>query len=478
MSSVSSSWTEQVYVIVPSALYLYGVSRPFPFVTLNPTYLPMPVASSLRVDRNLFFATPNDRLSHCIAGYLWWWGLCLFLLFLAALPNSAAAQSVFADEGGFRIADDDGDYQLRIGGDLHSDARMLLNEAPETTSSFFIRRARVLLRGTIQRRFSVQFKSNFGRGQATVQDAFIDFRFTSGLSLRTGRFKTPLGLEFLQSPNAIMHVERGYPTAFVANRDVGIQLYGRTLGQRLQYNIGVFNGAPDGTNLDRDDSAPKEVVARAFIEPWRNDRDASDWLRGFGAGLGSSFGTERSADETSGLSPYRTPHRSPLFSYLEAVEADGQRLRLVPQAYYYAGPFGVIGEYAHSQHEVRQGDDTETLAHSAWQIGGSWVLTGEAASYDGVRPENSYDPEAGTWGAFELSAKVQRFQFDEDAFPQYANPDAQVEHGASLAGGLAWYPVRNVRFMTTAERTTFGGTDAADERDAEHTITLRVQLAF
>jgi len=400
------------------------------------------------------------------------------MLCLTGLSHSAMAQSIFADAGGFRIADDDGDYQLRIGGDLHSDARMLLGEAPGTTSSFFIRRARVLLRGTIQRRFSIQFMSNFGRGQAAVQDAFIDFRFGSGLSLRTGRFKTPLGLEFLQSPNAIMHVERGYPTAFVANRDVGLQLYGRTLEQRLTYSVGVFNGAPDGTNLDDDASAPKDVVARAFMEPWRSNRDASEWLRGLGVGLGASFGTERSAGSTSGLSIYRTPHRSPLFAYRNNVEADGQRLRLVPQAYYYAGPFGFIGEYARSQQEVQQGDNTETLAHNAWQVGGSWVITGESASYSGVSPENSYDPEAGTWGAFQLSAKVQRFQFDEDAFPQYANPDDQVENGTSLAAGLAWYPIRNVRFMTTAERTTFGGTDAADNRDAEHTLSFRVQLSY
>lgn len=403
--------------------------------------------------------------------------LSLLLSLLLSVP-AAHAQSVFADAGGFRIADDNGDYQLRIGGDLHSDARMLLNEAPETTSAFFIRRARVLLRGTIQRRFSVQFKSNFGRGQATVQDAFIDFRFTSGLSLRTGRFKTPLGLEFLQSPNAIMHTERGYPTALVANRDVGIQLYGRTLGQRLQYSVGVFNGAPDGESLSDDTTAPKDFMARLFIEPWRNNRDASNWLRGLGAGLGVSVGTERSANGSSGLASYRTLHRSTLFSYRGGVEADGRRMRLVPQAYYYAGPFGVIGEYARSQHDVQRGDNTETLTHSAWQIGGSWVLTGEAASYDGVRPENSYDPEAGTWGAFELSTKVQRFQFDEKAFPQYADPSAQVENGTSLAAGLSWYPIRNVRFMTVAERTTFSGTEAANARDPEHTLTMRVQLSY
>ncbi|PEN05644.1 porin [Longimonas halophila] len=403
--------------------------------------------------------------------------LGLLLSLLLGAP-AAHAQSVFADAGGFRIADDDGDYQLRIGGDLQTDARMLLGDTPGTSSSFFLRRARVRLSATLQRRFSIRFMSDFGRGQATIQDAYIDFRFGSGLSLRAGRFSTPLGLEFLQSSNATMHVERGYPTAFVSNRDVGFQLYGRTLGQRLQYSVGVFNGAPDGTSLDGDATPPKDLIARAFIEPWRNNRDASDWLRGLGAGLGVSVGTERSANGSSGLASYRTLHRSALFSYRGGVEADGRRMRLVPQAYYYAGPFGVIGEYALSQHDVQRGDNTETLAHRAWQIGGSWVLTGESASYGGVSPENSYDPEAGTWGAFELSAKVQRFQFDEDAFPQYADPEAQVENGTSLAAGLSWYPVRNVRFMTVAERTTFGGTEAANARDAEHTLTMRVQLSY
>ena len=431
------------------------------------------IPQSMRVNGTFIYARSASFLSALRPALA---ALVTLVCLLLGAPQ-VTAQAVFADAGGFRIADDSGNYQLRIGGDLHSDARMLLGETPGATSSFFVRRARVLLRGTVQRRFSVQFKSNFGRGQAAVQDAFVDFRLTSGLSLRTGRFKAPLGLEFLQSPNAIVHVERGYPTAFVANRDVGVQVYGRTLDQRLQYNVGLFNGVPDGTSLDIDTGAPKDLIARLFVEPWRNDR-TSRWLQGIGVGIGTSTGVERGSGGTSGLSTYRTLHGSPLFAYRDDVEADGERFRIVPQAYYYAGPLGLIAEYARSQHRVQRGDNSEELDHSAWQLGASWVLTGEDASHDGVSPASTYNPEAGTWGAFEVSAKAQRFQFDENAFPRYANPDAEVEHGVSIAAGLTWYPVRNIRFMTTAERTTFGGTNAAKARDAEHTVTMRVQVAY
>jgi phosphate-selective porin OprO/OprP len=400
------------------------------------------------------------------------------LVYVLMGPPTATAQSIFADAGGFRIADDEGNYQLRIGGDLQTDARTLLRETPGSTSAFFLRRARVRLSATVQRRFSIRFMSNFGRGRAAIQDAYLDFRFGSGLSLRAGRFSTPLGLEVLQSANSTMQVERGYPSEFVANRDVGFQLHGRTLGRRLEYSVGVFNGALDGANADGDDTAPKDFMVRLFIEPWRNDRDASEWLRGLGIGFGTSTGIERGTSSTSGLASYRTLHGSPLFTYRTGVEADGQRFRIVPQAYYYVGPFGLIAEYARSQHSVQQGNNEESLGHVAWQVGGSWVITGESASYSGVTPANSYDPANGAWGAFEVSTKVQRFQFDENAFPQYANPDTQIENGTALAIGLSWYPVQNVRFMTTAERTTFGGTDAANARDDEYAATVRMQLAF
>lgn len=432
------------------------------------------IDSASRLVSNWHRRIPLSSAPAVLAGLL----LTGLLVLGVLLPSAASAQSVFADAGGFRLADDDGDYQLRIGGDLQTDARTLLGETPGTASSFFLRRARVRLNATVQRRFSVRFMSNFGRGRAAVQDAYLDVRFGSGLSLRAGRFSTPLGLEFLQSANTTMHVERGYPTEFVANRDVGFQLHGRTLDRRLQYSIGIFNGTRDGSSADGDDTAPKDVVARLFIEPWRNVRDASSWLRGLGLGFGTSTGVERGTGTASGLAAYRTLHGSPLFSYRGGVEADGERFRIVPQAYYYAGPLGLIAEFARSQHSVQRGDTEESLGHTAWQVGGSWVLTGESASYNGVTPANRYDPANGTWGAFEVSAKVQRFQFDANAFPRYANPNTQVESGTALAAGLSWYPAQNVRFMTVAERTTFGGTPAADARDAEHTLTVRMQLSY
>lgn len=400
-------------------------------------------------------------------------GVLVSVLLMLGAPLATHAQSVFADSGGFRIGSEDGSYQLRIGGDAHADTRILLTEAPGTTTSFYMRRARVRLRATVQRRFSVQFMSNFGRGRAGLQDAFIDFRFGPNIALRAGKFKTPVGLEFLQSPNTMMHIERGYPTAFVPNRDIGFQLHGTTLSQRLEYAIGVFNGAPDGVSLDGDEGPAKDIIGRAFVEPWRGASDAPAHLNGLGVGIAATYGIERDR-----LPTYRTLHQSPLFSYRTAVRADGPRLRLVPQFYYHAGSLGLLGEYALSSQAVESSGTTETLRHHAWQVGASYLLTGESATYGSVAPRNAYDPEQSSWGAFEVSAKVQRFSFDDDAFPTFATPDSQVQHGTAVAAGITWYPVRNIRFMVVGERTMFGGNEAGEMRSAEHTIGTRVQVAY
>ena len=414
----------------------------------------------------------HDSLSALL---LWFWTLIGVVgVGGAATPYSGQAQSVTADSGGFRILSDDGAYQLRIGGDVHADSRFQLNDVPGASNEFLTRRARIRLRGIVENRFGVQLMTDFGRGRTTLQDAFIDFRFASSLSLRAGSFKTPMGLEFLQSPNALIQLERGYPTSFIPNRDVGIQVDGSFWERRAEYAIGVFNGAPDGTSVQRDVSNAKDVVGRVFVTPWQRDQDSV--LQGLGVGIAASYGNE--FEDGRPLPTYTTRIGSPLFAYRGNARPDGQRTRLMPQFSYYAGSFGVIGELAWSRHAVTDGDEKEALAHYAWQIGATWFATGEQASFGTTGPAAAYDPDEGTWGAFEISAKMQRVSFSDDAFPAFANPNEAIGNSTIGALGLNWYPVRNVRLMVVVEHTRFGGTEGADARNAETTLGTRFQIAY
>ena len=62
------------------------------------------------------------------------------------------------------------------------------------------------------------------------------------------------------------------------------------------------------------------------------------------------------------------------------------------------------------------------LKNDAWQIAASWLLTGEDASYQGVKPNRPFSAGAdGGWGAVELLARYQENNIDKDAFTNFVD---------------------------------------------------------
>ena len=171
------------------------------------------------------------------------------------------------------------------------------------------------------------------------------------------------------------------------------------------------------------------------------------------------------------------------------VVANGRHWRLAPQAYYYWGPLGLLGEYVLSNQRVSRTVvaplTTQNLEHKAWQITGSWVLTGEDASYTGVTPFHPFDPSTGGWGAWQLVGRYGSLDIDDKAFPNFANPATSATKATAWSAGLNWYLNRNVRVSASFSRTTFAGAGAASatapgnvSRQPENVLFTRVQLAF
>ena len=69
--------------------------------------------------------------------------------------------------------------------------------------------------------------------------------------------------------------------------------------------------------------------------------------------------------------------------------ANGNRYLISPQAYYYVGPFGLLGEYVQTAQDVKNGNTFGEISTSAWQVAASYVITGEKASYKSVTPRKS-----------------------------------------------------------------------------------------
>src|SRR5262249_15133439 len=150
-------------------------------------------------------------------------------------------------------------------------------------------------------------------GTTVLQDAYLDLKFNPAFKLRTGKFKSPLGLERLASALDIPMVERAYPTSIVANRDVGILLFGDVAKATVNYTVGVVNGVIDGSSLDIDDRDGKDVVGRVFVQPFTNSKN--DGLKQLGFGIAASDGTQRGTIATPSLPTFRTSGQQIFFRY-------------------------------------------------------------------------------------------------------------------------------------------------------------------
>jgi len=393
-------------------------------------------------------------------------------------------------EKGFTLSSADTNYSISLKGLLQVDSRTFFGDAGTAgNDGFLLRRARPILQGTVFRDVDFLFVPEFGgTGTPQIFDAYLNYRYSSALQLRAGKFKSPVGLEQLQSDKDTFFTERALPTGLVPNRDLGFQLHGEILAGAVSYAVGIFNGVGDGrnsNNADFDDN--KEFAGRLFAHPFKNSSSAA--LRGLGIGLGSSYSDSQGTNSLGLANGYTTPAQQTFFAFRSGAVASGNHWRLAPQAYYYYGPFGFLAEYTISHQDaaiVRSGVNYHAdLDNRAWQVAGSWVLTGEDASFNGVTPRRAFDPRNGAWGAFQVVARYSQLSLDESAFPNFADPTVSAHEAQEWAVGLNWYLNRNLRVNTSFSHVNFvggGGAGASAPatvtRKDENTLFTRVQLSF
>ena len=404
---------------------------------------------------------------------------------LAADSGAAAAKDKITatanPKDGFSIKSADGKYAVRLKGLLQTDGRFFLSDdAIPTTNTFFLRRARPILEATVGKYLEFRVQPDFGQGTTVLFDAYSDVKISPGFAIRVGKFKPPVGLERLQSAGDIVFAERALPTNLVPNRDVGLQISGDVSNGVFAWQAGIFNGVPDLGNGDGDVSDAKDVAGRVFVQPFKLGR-----LAGLGVGVAGSTGLERGTAAAPALASYRTPGQQTFFRYASStttptnnVYANGRRSRVAPQAYFYAGPLGLLGEYTLSWQEVTRGTTTAKLKHTAWQTTGSVFLTGEKNSFKSASPKKPFDPKAGTFGALELAARYSELSLDDATFPTFATLATSPSKAKAWAVGLNWYLARAVKVAIDYEHTTFIGGAATGDREAENAVITRVQHSF
>jgi len=408
-----------------------------------------------------------------------------------AAAAAKTAPKITIGENGFTLASVDAANSIRLRGLVQFDSRLFFGDGGGVVNnSFVLRRARFITEGTFAKNFSFQLVPEFGGGSATgasavsILDANLGVAVSPALQFKFGKFKSPVGLELLQSDSWSFFAERSLVTNLVPNRDLGAQASGDLLGRTLNYTVGLFGGVPDAANSNNADfDNDKDAVARVIASPFRDS--AGSALQGLSFGVAGSLGREKTASgRTAG---YKTDGQQTFFSYLASTISDGQSWRVSPQFDYRNGSFGALGEYVVSTVNVRPsatGAKTE-LQNKAWQLAAGYVLTGENSSYAGVVPRANFDYAAGTWGAFEVVARYSNLRIDDAAFPLFASVAANAQEASAAGIGLNWYLSKAVRFTFDYFQTKFGFAAAAPAvsstqilRQNEQAFISRFQVSF
>ena len=443
-------------------------------------------------------------------------------------------------ENGFKITSSNKEHQLRIGTSIQTDYRNFLGDNPPAwiagstaatgwyggvgPDSIFLRQARIILEGYVFNDIYFKLMPDFAQTSSTtnlIPDAFVDFAYQPKASLLVGKYKPSIGLERLQGDANTVFLERAFPTNLAPNRDMGLQLHGAFAkpGYNTEkapgpidsknfftYQVGITNGTGDSGNIAMNGALPntanqfannKEFDGRIFAQPFQHS--GYDWLEGFGIGVSGSF----SNPDHLTLTAQKTPlGQSTFVDYTQVngqtrgtITSNGNANRIYPQAYWYKGPFGLMGEYVASTQTLNatsntRGNNNLTQTNTASHVQFSYVVTGEDNQFEGVKPIRKFDPGKGTWGALQLAARWSQLNVDNDSF-KLLDPTKSASEATEFTVGANWFlnkyslirfDYENVWFTGgagTPGATTNGVTSYnIANRPSEQVLSTRFQLAF
>lgn len=397
---------------------------------------------------------------------------------------------------GLQVRSADSNFTMIAHGYVQTDGRFYLGEKT-TPDTFLLRRVRPIVEGTVWKDINYRLMLDLGSGNVAsstpnnnniLDDAYVNARYFKQAQIQVGKYKSPIGLERLQSTADLFFVETGFATELVPNYDLGASIHNDFFNQPLGYSIGIYNGAADNASQDADVDEGKDVVGRLFAQPFL--KDAGNPLQQLGFGVAGSVGTHDAGPITS----YRTPGQQVFYTYTN-VTPSGMQYRIDPQAYYFFGPFGIMGEYVISSQKFSTAKTgmppLERFNNRAWQVQASYFLTGETNSFkytslQHVVPNSRFGLGQGSgWGAFEVVARVQQMLLDPASFERFGGNSFVTAGSAQKATawgvGINWYLNSNLKLNLNYEQTTFSGytpTRHAASSQPEHVILSRIQFMF
>jgi phosphate-selective porin OprO/OprP len=366
----------------------------------------------------------------------------------------------------------DGKARLHFGGRVLVDAGTyhldegLRDAAGEAgwESDADIRQGQVFAQGTFLERFYAKAVYDWEEGD--FQDVFFGVRGLGPLgTLQLGYMDVPFSLEDRASRLAIPFMEKSLPNAFAPGNDSGVLLTNTLLDDRLRWAAGVFvNTDGFGGNGGNDTAEGRDgswtVNLRVTGLPVRAEEGKRLAVLGFSYGhrFGIRDDLSLSVRPESRIAPALLDTGS--ISGAEGADVAGVEMAWVD------GAFSAQGELLGS---FLKRSGAGNLFFWGGYLEATWSLTGEgrvygarSATFGRLVPKRNFAPWEGSWGAFQVAARVSWIDLD----------DRDISGGRQLdvTLGLNWVLHTNARLAFNYVHGHVRGSGNAD------IAQIRIQL--
>ncbi len=404
-------------------------------------------------------------------------------------PTTSGDKTVTAGwNNGFFLQSPDQQFILRITGQIQTDYREYMGKGDNTDiDNFLLRRARLGIEADVAKYYEFRFLPDFGQGQAKIQDSYLNVHYWDAFQFEGGKFKQPVSYEQLIQDRYVPTNERSLIDQLVPARDIGFMVHGEgVFDHRFDWAVSVSDGEING---DGDVNNHKDLCARVAFYPFGND-ECESVLKRLEVGVSGSTGIE---SESYATFVYRTPAQIPWLQFNSTVRAEGLRTRLCPEASYFYGPLGFVGEYYLENQDLRNATMKSSIdvPTEGFFVLTSLLLTGETRTRysEQIKPLADFDPRH-PWsapGAWELVGRVSRLQLASEIFApgaaRLADPTKYADGATELTLGFNWYLNPWVRTQVNYEHSWFDqgvqlGVNPNKVFTQQNAMLLRLQVIF
>jgi len=322
----------------------------------------------------------------------------------AAVPATTPAAATpwqLGYDGALFARSADGRDQITLGGLLQVDYTAF-ERSEVRPADFELRRMRPELAGRFDDFLRFQLEPDFTEDEVELEEAWIGAELGGpDALLMLGRMKAPFGLEEVRSRRHIDFPRFSILNQFSPAEDHGVFVNGRGAGGLLEYGVAAYNGTGGA-----DTQSSKDVAARLMLHPWHDANGSA--LQNMQFGLAATWGRQ---DVDASATTIDNAFAEPVIAFAPGARLDGDRVRLGAELAWFDGPVMAQAEALLVRQHMRQGGGVDTVEFTGAYVNVGVVLTGEAKSFRGVRPDHPVG--RGGAGAFVLAARASVLHCDQ-----------------------------------------------------------------